>query len=192
MTFKAYDIFSSLIPGFLLLLAGLYVLEIKFDKDMVVAYTPLAFLFGYMLNTISSWLEDFYFFTWGGKPSQRLLQGKGTWKVKFYHSNKARTSLIQEASANASLEELFSIAMRYANGQKDGRVEDFNSMYALSRALLTTVALGSILVLVKHNREWHYYATLLPTVVIMWLRCKQRAYYYSKEVLDVYLRIKNP
>ena len=192
MTFKAYDIFSSLLPGFLLLLAILNALGFTFDKDMVVAYTPVAFLLGYMINTISSWLEDLYFFSWGGKPSRCLLQGRGIWKVKFYHSIKAKTLLNQDANPNASLDELFSIAMRYANGQKDSRVEDFNGSYALSRSLLTSVIFGSIFLLTQHYQDWRYYAITIPTVFIMWLRSKQRAYYYCKEVLDVYLKIKTP
>jgi hypothetical protein len=192
MTFKGYDIFSSLLPGFLFLLAVLNVLGVAFDKDMIVAYTAIAFLLGYMINTISSWLEDFYFFTWGGKPSTCLLEGKSIWKVKFYHSTKVKVLLVGEASSHTSPDELFSIAMRYANGQKDPRIEDFNSTYALSRSLLTSVFLGSIFLLIQHARDWHYYAILLPTLLVMWLRCKQRAYYYSKEVLDVYLKIKTP
>ena len=194
MTFKAYDIFSSLLPGFLLLLAALNLLGYNFDKDLVVAYTPIAFLLGYIINTVSSWLEDLYFLTWGGKPSSRLLEGKSIWKVKFYHAARAKASLLQESSASASpsSDELFSIAMRHANGQKDTRVEDFNGSYALSRSLLTSVFLASILVLVKNYYDWRYYAILIPTVFVMWLRCKQRAYYYCKEVLDVYLKAKNP
>src|SRR5688572_9377858 len=98
MNFKAYDIFSSLIPGFLAVLVVLNAFDINYDKDMVVAYTAIAFLFGYLMNTISSWLEDFYFFTWGGKPSNRLLDGKSIWKVNFYHHSKAKNLLTNDCS----------------------------------------------------------------------------------------------
>ena len=84
MTFKTYDILSSLVPGFLGLLGILKLFNLIFDKDMVIAYLALAFLLGYMMKTLSSWLEDFYYFTWGGKPSTNSLNGKGMWKVKFY------------------------------------------------------------------------------------------------------------
>ncbi len=139
MNFKAYDILSSLIPGFIVLLVLLKLFGLNYDKDYVIAYTAIAFLIGYVVNTLSSWLEDFYYFTWGGKPSNNLLEGKGVWKVKFYEHEKAKNCLIQETqSTNPTNDHLFSIAMRYANGKKDSRVDDFNANYAFARVLLTT------------------------------------------------------
>lgn len=192
MNFKAYDILSSLIPGFLAILVGLNAFDLKFDKDMVVAYTAIAFLLGYLMNTISSWLEDFYFLTWGGKPSDRLLEGKGIWKVKFYHQVKTKSLLLTDCSnPNAKNDELFFVAMRYANGSKDTRVDDFNALYAFSRSLLTTVFIGTIILLFENFKDWRYYVTLIPSLLIVWLRCKQRAYYYVREVLNTYLKSKN-
>jgi len=190
MSFKTYDILSSLIPGFLCLLALLNVLDDSFDKDLVIPYTAIAFFLGFLLNTASSWLEDFYFFTWGGKPSSRLIDGKDIWKVRFYTSVKAKNLLLQDTRPNAQNDELFGAAMRLANGQKDTRVDDFNAMYAFSRSLLTTSIVGTPLLLIDHYQDWHYYAVLLPILCILWLRCKQRAYYYSREVLNVYLKGK--
>jgi hypothetical protein len=192
MNFKAYDILSSLIPGFLIVLVLLNAFDIKYDNSMVVAYTAIAFLFGYLMNTISSWLEDFYFFTWGGKPSNRLLDGKGIWKVKFYHHVKAKNLLSNDCSnPNAKNDELFFVAMRYANGSKDTRVDDFNALYAFSRSLLTTVFIGTIILIFENYKDWRYYVTLIPSLLIVWLRCKQRAYYYVREVLNIYLKSKN-
>ncbi|MBF9255742.1 hypothetical protein I2I11_20760 [Pontibacter sp. 172403-2] len=191
MSFKAYDILSSLIPGFLMLLLLLKLGEIPFDKDMVVPYTAIAFLLGNVMNTLSSWLEDFYFFTWGGKPSLRLLEGEGIWKVRFYHCEKAKALLLAEARPNACHDELFSIAMRYANAQKDPRVEDFNTAYAFARVLLTTVLIGTVVLIGRNYFDWRYYAILTPILFIVWLRCKQRNYYYTREVLNVYLKVKN-
>ena len=192
MNFKAYDILSSLIPGFLIVLVLLNAFDIKYDNSMVVAYTAIAFLFGYLMNTISSWLEDFYFFTWGGKPSNRLLDGKGIWKVKFYHHVKAKNLLSNDCSnPNAKNDELFFVAMRYANGSKDTRVDDFNALYAFPRSLLTTVFIGTIILIFENYKDWRYYVTLIPSLLIVWLRCKQRAYYYVREVLNIYLKSKN-
>jgi hypothetical protein len=191
MNFKAYDILSSLVPGFLILIVLLRPLGFSFDKDLLVLYTAIAFLLGYLMNTISSWLEDIYFITWGGKPSNKLLDGEDIWKVRFYHSSKARNLLMAETnSTHSKNDELFSIAMRYANGQKDSRVDDFNAMYAFSRALLTTVFIATIILLIENYDNWRYYVLLIPITIILWLRCKQRAYYYSREVLNVYLKIK--
>ncbi|WP_205755895.1 hypothetical protein [Lacibacter luteus] len=192
MTFKAYDIFSSLVPGFIMLLGLLYFLNIPYDKDFVIGYTALAFLLGYVLNTIGSWLEHFYFFTWGGKPSSQLLSGKKVWKIRVYNHVQIHQHLSQKTTnANATNDELFSIAMRNVNGQKDSRIEDFNAIYAFSRTLLTTVIIGSILIMTKNYSDWKYYAVLIPIILTLWLRCKQRGYYYAKEVLNVYCKINN-
>jgi hypothetical protein len=189
MNFKAYDILSSLIPGFLLLLILLTALKIGYDKDLIIAYTAIAFLLGYLINTVSSWMEDVYFFTWGGKPSNNLLSGKGTWKVKFYHSEQARNLLKSETTnPEPTNDELFSIAMRNVTGLKDSRIDDFNALYAFSRSLLTTVLLGAVILLIQNYYDWRYYAVLIPALLVIWLRSKQRGYYYAREVLNEYLK----
>lgn len=189
MNFKAYDILSSLIPGFILLLVLINFLGINYNKDYVVPYTAIAFVIGFIINTISSWLEDFYFFTWGGKPSTNLLSGKSIWKVKFYEFKKAKELLEKECSIqNPSNEQLFSVAMRNVNGGKENRIEDFNSSYAFSRVLLTTALVATVFLLFKNYSDWKYYSICLPSLFAIWLRCKQRGYYYAREVLNEYLK----
>lgn len=190
MNFKAYDILSALVPGFLALLVLLEFLQIKYDKDLIIAYTAVAFLLGYVMNTIGSWMEDIYFWTWGGKPSSRLLNSHSIWKVSFYHQAKVKTRLLAETdNPNPSDDELFSIAMRHVNGKKDTRIEDFNTSYAFARTLLTTVLYGTSLLLFRNYCDYRYYIILLPIVFVVWLRCKQRGYYYAREVLNEYLKV---
>lgn len=192
MTFKTYDIFSSLVPGFLLLLGIQYFFSIPYDNDFVVGYTAIAFLLGFVVNTIGSWLEDFYFYTWRGKPSSNLLSGKNTWKIRLYNHTQVHQHLSQKTSnQNPTNDELFSIAVRIANGQKDTRVEDFNAIYAFSRTLLTTAIIGGTLVLVKNYSNWKFYTVIVPIIFVLWLRCKQRGYYYAKEVINVYCKLNN-
>lgn len=191
MSFKPYDILSSLVPGFIMLLALLNFLGIDYDKDYVVGYTAVAFLIGFIINTLSSWLEEFYFWTWGGKPSSKLLEGKNIWKVEFYDFDKAKNLLtIDSQKNNPSTDHLFSIAMRKTNSLKDSRIQDFNANYSFSRVLLTTVFISTIILLIRNYLDWRYYVVLLPLLIIVWLRCKQRGYYYSREVLNEYLKTK--
>lgn len=180
---------SSLIPGFLFLITLLTALKIGYDKDFIIAYTAIAFLLGYLINAIGSWMEDVYFWTWGGKPSDNLLSGEDTWKVKFYHSEQASNYLMSETtSAESSHDELFSIAMRNVAGLKDSRVEDFNALYAFSRSLLTTVLFGTTILLIQNYYDWRYFAILIPALLVVWLHSKQRGYYYAREVLNEYLK----
>lgn len=190
MNFKAYDILASLIPGFLSLLVLQLVLDIDYNDKLVVAYTAISFLLGYFINSVGSWLEDFYYLTWGGNPSTKLLNGKDTWKVRFYSSDKVKILLTEEANKpNPSSSELFAIAMRYANGNSS-RVDDFNATYAFSRTLLTTVLIGTIILLLDNYNQINYYLVLIPILFACWLRCKQRNYYYCREVLNFYLKAK--
>ena len=165
--------------------------NIEYNKDWLIPYTAFAFLLGFVINTASSWLEDIYYCTWGGKPSNRLLDGKYIWKVRFYEYQKVKSLLLNEVTTdNPSNDQLFSIAMRYANGKKDSRVDDFNANYAFARVLLTTSIVITISLIIINYNDWKYYVTLIPLLVIVWLRCKQRAYYYAREVLNEYLKSK--
>lgn len=191
MKFKAYDILSSLIPGFIILFVVLKFLNLSYNKDFVIPYTVIAFFLGYIVNSLSSWFEDFYFFTWGGKPSSSLISGKGIWKVKFYEHQKTKKLLIKDCSLeNPINDQLFSIAKRYTNGSTNERIKDFNANYAFTRSLLTTTLISSTLLIIDNYDDLRYYAVLIPILVITWLRCKQRAYYYAREVLNGYLTLK--
>lgn len=191
MNFKAYDILATLVPGFIFQMVMLSVLKMDYNKDYIIPYTASAFLLGYILNTLSSWLEDFYYFTWGGKPSSLLLQGKNIWKVRFYEFEKAKALLIEDSSIdNPNDDQLFAIAARTINGNVNSRVSDFNSNYAFARAILTTMLIATIILIINNHDDYLYYLTLFPILFITWLRCKQRAFYYSKEVLNEYMKTK--
>lgn len=188
MNFKTYDILSSVIPGYVLLIV---LLNFQYDKDLVVPYTAIAFVLGFLVNTLGSWLEDFYFFTWGGKPSNNLLKGKQIWKIRVYNFVALKSNLESKtANQTPSEDELFSIAMRVAFSQKDSRLEDFSSSYAFSRTMLTCVILSSFFLIVNHYDSWKVYS-IIPAILVFWYRCKQRGYYFSKEVLNIYSAKEN-
>ena len=191
MRFKFYDVLSHLIPGFIVYLVYLEITEQKFDKDFAIPATAIAFVIGYFVNTISSWLEGFYYWTWNGKPSNRLLDGKDIPKVRFYSHQIAIDRLLKETSSeNPSNDELFNIAMRYATSEPNSRVEDFNSNYAFSRIILTTSLIASIALIYSFFDQIEFYIISITVISVSWLRCKQRGYYFAREVLRTYLKIK--
>lgn len=192
MKFKFYDILSHLIPGFVVYLAYLEFIGEKFDKDFVVPATAVAFVLGYFVNTLASWFEDLYYWTWGGKPSSSLLNDKDIWKVRFYEGAKSK-ELLQNESSNPSPtnDELFTIAMRYATPDVNSRVSDFNASYAFSRVILTTVLIVSGLMIYTYYWSFKVYLIALPLIFISWYRSKQRGYYFAREVLTTYLRLKS-
>ncbi len=78
--------------------------------------------------------------------------------------------------------------MRYTSN--NAKVEDFNASYAFSRSLLTCLLFGSPFLLFSNYNDWKYYAVLIPIVIVVWIRCKQRGYYYAREVLSQFLKYK--
>lgn len=191
MKFKFYDILAQLIPGFLVYIAYLLLTDKSFDKDFIIPATAIAFVIGYFVNTVASWAEDLYYWTWGGKPSDQLLEGKNIWKVKFYDHQETKRLLIDEASSSRPKnDELFGIAMRYVTPEVNGRVNDFNANYAFSRVMLTTTLIASGMLIWEYYDQWFTYAALVPLIFVAWYRCKQRGYYFAREVLKTYLKIK--
>lgn len=191
MNFKFYDILSSLVPGFIILTALMYALNIEYNNDYIIPYTAFSFLIGYIVNAICSWLESFYFWTWRGKPSNQLLNGKGMWKIHFYEAKRVKNYLIEDVKDSASSDDkLFHEAMKQTNGGKNSRVDDFNAHYAFSRSLLTTTIMAIAFTAYKQYDNWIFYIIALPILFIVWFRCKQRAYYFAREILNEYLKSK--
>ena len=50
MNLKYYDVLSSLVVGYVLLVIGMYAFEIEYNNDYIVAYLAMAFLCGYIIN----------------------------------------------------------------------------------------------------------------------------------------------
>lgn len=191
MNFKAYDILSSLVPGFIMLLSCLPFLGYEYDKDYVIGYTAIAFGLGYLLNTLGSWLEYFFFFTWGGIPSSKLLDGKYIKKIKVYNYKSIKESLKTKTSNQTPCNiELFAIAMRRVFTSKDNRADDFSNSYAFARTMLTCAILSSITIIAVYYNDWRAYLTI-PIILIFWYRAKQRAYYFAREILQIYSEKEN-
>lgn len=204
MNFKYYDVISSLVVGYVLLVITMYSFQIEYDNDYTVAYLAFAFVCGYIINSVGSLLEPIYYFTIGGKPSTRLLNNgkeKRCWlyhlfvpkntgikKVRFYETENVRKLLITGLEdENPSEDRLFSKAMREVNGDQDSRVPDFNAYYALSRTILTTILISTILIISSYPHCWQSYLSII-VLLICWNRYKERAYYYAREVLNEYLK----
>ena len=191
MKFKFYDVLSHLIPGFIVYLTYLEFTGEAFDKDFLVPATAIAFVLGYFVNTLASWLEDFYYWTWGGKPSNRLLEGNEILKVRFYEHQKAKDLLKEENSGSRTTNDvLFGIAIRYATPEVNSRVADFNANYAFSRVILTTILITSGFMIYLYYDYYKVYLITTPLILIAWYRCKQRGYYYAREVLKTYINLR--
>lgn len=188
MKFSLYDVLSNLIPGYLILISLVFFIGYKPENLDIVASLVLAYIAGYVNNTLSSWSEGFIHWSWGGKPSDRLLEGKNIWKVSFYEYNKAKKELTLAASnSSPSNDELFQIALRYANSSGNEKVKEFNSSYAFARGLLIAFLIVSVIINVKLWLNIFVMGSSIILLFVFWLRAKQRGYYFVRIVLMDYL-----
>lgn len=193
MTFSIYDVLAQLIPGFMVYLTMTYVLGYEWDKDYILAITAISYVLGYFINTLGSWLEGLYFWSWRGAPWSRLLEGKDIFSVRFYaHEEILGLLKLETTKQNIDFNELYSIAFRFALGVKDTRIEVFNANYALSRNILTASIIIFIILLFDVRDSYRYIFLSTVAIIVSWQRCKERGYYLSKEVLMTYLRLKIP
>ena len=207
MEFKYYDILSRLVMGYVVLVIGMYLCDIKYNNDYTVAYLAMAFLCGYIINAVGSLLQPIYYITIGGKPSNRLLSNdrkKHCWlyhlfvpkntgirKVRFYETDNVRRLLLEGIEdENPSNDRLFSKAKREINATSDSRVSDFNAHYALSRTILTIVLISTIVIILSDPNKWQSYLSII-ILFVCWNRYRERAYYYTREVLNEYLKKHN-
>lgn len=203
MNFKYYDIISTLICGVVLLFVVSIVINWDISKVNVVIVLSLAYVMGYILNAVSALLEPLYYWFMGGMPSDKLLRfpepnccGKvhkytGFGRVRFYEYEKVVKLLREELDdADADEKKMFGKAMSYSNSNDKSRVPDFNAHYAFSRVMLTLVLVSTCLIMTKYYDVWWAWLITLLVILLVGRRCKERGYYYAREVLIEYLKNK--
>ncbi len=191
MNFKYYDLLSHLVPGVIVYGVGLYAFDVPYNEVDAVPALALAYCVGYLVNAVSSWSESFFYWSWGGSPSNRLLDGKGTRKVKFYEFEKAKRLLRDEIKKeSASNDEIFKIALRLTASNEKSRVQDFNASFGFSRTILTAAIICSGFLFWKRSFNFSEIIGVSFILVILWQRSKDRGYYFAREVLNTYLNQK--
>lgn len=203
MNFKYYDILSTLVSGMVLL----YVLSFANSWDIeglnVVMLLALAFILGYLLNAISAFAEPTFFWFMGGMPSNRMLtppkpncRGKirkytGFGRVRFYEYEKAIYLLREELNdTDAEPRKMFGKAITYSNTDDKTLVPVFNAHFAFSRVMLTLVIVSVAALMPLYYTQWWAWLIAVATILLAGHRCKERGYYYAREVLVEYIKVK--
>ena len=94
MNFQYYDLLSCIVMGYIVLIAGLSFLDIPFNKDWGIPYLAIAYVIGYMVNSLGSMIEGGFYWSIGGMPSENLLtidetkKYTGIDKVRFYYAKE--------------------------------------------------------------------------------------------------------
>lgn len=203
MQFKYYDTLSTLISGAVFLFVLSLVIEWDIQNVNVIILLALAFVFGYVLNAVSASMESIYYWFMGGKPSTMLLtppkpnrKGEvknytGFGRIRFYEYNKAIRMLKEELQDDqAETNAMFGKAMSYSNANDQTRVPDFNAHYAFSRVMLTLTIVSSVVLMFKYYNIWWVWFIAVGVILLTGRRCKERGYYYAREVLVEYIKAK--
>lgn len=210
--FEPYDFLGVLIPGVLLA----YWLPVCFPQTVemvavagfpetidVIGFTAVAIFFGHLIQAVASLLEPFLHRTWGGKPSERALNGGlGDRYLSETAGRRIRRCLTEHAADDSSHQDLFRIAMAHANGATGSRSERFNTLYGYHRALVVVVAVATLLFVASRwwgaaaawpeARFWTFVVALLGILGLVWHRARQRAFHYVGETLHVAERVLKP
>ena len=196
MSFKYYDLLSNLTVGIVVFYAiwKLFLSDLEISEWAVI---PAGYVVGYFVDAISSLIEPLLNKTICGMPSDRLLtpvpgqKWTGIKKVKFFFTNEAVKALREDTKDDeADTKKMFGYAMRMVNSNKDCRVPDFNGHYALSRVIFTTVIVAVVIAEINYCNIWYSWLISIAVLFLAWNRFRERGYYYAREVLNEYLKMK--
>lgn len=200
--FSLYETLGVLVPGTLLI----YSLLILFpDLKAVVAtsnsainagaFAAVAIFAGQMVQALASFSEPLLFKLWGGRPSEQALhKGLGLRYLPQPSATRLRNKLSAAVNRpDSQAQDLFLYAMRRASTAAASRVETFNAQFAYHRSLVTLGVLLLALVLISRWRGalslisrgmfWTCLIGDLMVLVVLFIRTRQRAFYYVREVL---------
>lgn len=197
-----YDVLGVVVPGFLLItwgsllfphLAGRLLGLPMPEAVTVLALTAVAIFAGHLVQTVASLTERLLFKTWGGRPSDQILNGKASHYLPSDSVQRIRSKLGKGVGDEASCHSIFLYAMQLAETAQSTRCPRFNSLYGYHRSLLTTVAVATLLFVLSiaggaasSLSVWGCvlgFAFISAVLVLIWIRTRQRGMYYAREVL---------
>lgn len=196
MEFKIYDILSSLIHGVICLGTAMQLFGWSFQDYGAMYFAALSFCIGYLINTIGSWLQKPLFWSFGGMPTKQLLRKQksktyaGISSIPFYFSEELVDALKKDLQVDSIIDDKFSELMQQVARQGENiRIKDFNCSYAFSRSFIVSSFIISAMIISAFPHFWQtYFVLIIP--IICYLRCRNRAFHYAKEVAMEYLHTR--
>lgn len=217
MEFRFQDIIKNIVPGAVIVLAFTAFLindmptkqweaimnsPIKeYEAIMAIGALLIFYLVGYCLDAISSVLEYYLIHTLVGRPSYKLLSGKGSRialvnydeiiahiQAKYPNDHTLRFS--GNSKTDKKIAKKF---FRYANILRlSSRVPETNSLireyyysYIFSRNFFFAISIVSISVVVHFHRELTFiqYSVMAFILVLLYIRRRDHDYYHSRQIL---------
>lgn len=216
MKFSAFDILSKLVPGSLFLAVilavllslyadspnGKYYIEVlkSFDGLLTVLVTLLAYLVGYILESIGSLLiEPIIWRVWGGWPIELLYKNKTTKRTTFPQYKKVFDVLTKEyfgenkeLLTREELDELYYFSSESIRGhgsaEQNAIQQSYIESYVFSRNIMAGLIISIIvcvLGVVTVDYYWIYFLVLLIVMLaIIYIRLKDRSLYQVRNLLN--------
>ncbi len=184
MPFSVYDILSKIIPGGVLF----FVLNILFiDLELGEGTSLIAiYILGYFIDAIASLLErPVMFRLFGGNPAVKLMNGKGFLGIQL-EDIETLSKIIETKDAKNNLSRLFSMFYNTINKKDYKRINLFLEQYVLSRNMLVSCFVSGIIYM-SSNVSIEGFVLFGTILGLLFLRTKQRNYYFAKEVINSYL-----
>ena len=196
-----YDILGVAMPGILLLTwipicfpSFISLAALGFpDAFTVLCLAALAVFMGHIVQAIAKILEPAMYWSWQGRPSDRILKGMPGGFLPKDSVTRIKSALAKVVDGKPSDHSLFLFAMQKAETARNTRVTRFNSIYTYHRSLLVLIFMGGVLLVASmfwgQAASWLWQQKVLALslivalLVLIWHRTKQRAYYYVREVL---------
>jgi hypothetical protein len=181
----------------------------EFSELILLLFLVLSYLIGYINDGLSSWLEYYCIYYFFGTPALRLLRGRGKRiSLVIYADILKHIQAKQALSADAikisdgpwfyykafwTSKNRANILFKHANNLKDSnpqieiaeKIKDYYYAYIFSRNLFFSALFSSLLIIITFHAilSWKVLVTLILTIIFLGIRRRDRAYYYSRNIL---------
>ena len=129
-------------------------------------------------------------FWWSPLLSNRKGQTySGVSSVRFHFTEELISELKQDLGNNANEDKFSDRIQQIARESNNSRIKDFNCSYAFSRSFIVSSSIISAMIISAFPHFWQtYFVLIIP--IICYLRCRNRAFHYAKEVAMEYLNTR--
>lgn len=187
MTLSLFDILSKIIPGGLLFFTIVQSNSIQNFENNEVVILIVIYIIGYLIEAISSLIESpviFRFF--GVNPAVNLLNGKRCFGIGISEDEISEILTHTNSKIIENKLELFYYIHSLISKKNYPRINQFLEQYTMSRNILVSSIISSNYFLLKHFSSLSL-IICISLIIIIFIRTKQRNYYFAKEVITTYM-----
>ena len=187
-----FDILGKIIPGGLIYFTINHcLLDEKVEMSQIVLLIVI-YILGYLIETVASIFErPILFRLFGVNPALQLLNGKKFLDIQIGRLDELNSHISERFEKYKENKiKLFLIFHSIVSKKGYKRVNNFLEQYVFSRNILISYLIGGLMFVYCHN-QWQVIVLFIIFLLFFFVRCKQRNYYFAKEVINSYLYLIN-